>query len=75
MAKTKELHNVWEHIASYWVQTQSEVRRQWSKLTDDDLLEIRGQREKLLSKIQMRYGLAKDEAERQMDKWAEHLQF
>jgi len=36
-------------------------------LTDDDLQMVRGKRDQLVGKIQERYGIAKDEAERQVD--------
>ena len=71
MAGTKT--DVWNKIGGAWVQTQGEVRRQWGKLTDDDLLEIRGQYYKLVGKVQMRYGVSKEEAMRQVDKWAAQL--
>jgi uncharacterized protein YjbJ (UPF0337 family) len=37
------------------------VQQQWGKLTDDDLTQINGSREKLAGIIQERYGMAKDE--------------
>jgi uncharacterized protein YjbJ (UPF0337 family) len=42
-------------------------------LTEDDLEQIRGEREVLAGKIQQRYGIAKEEATRQVDEWAERL--
>jgi uncharacterized protein YjbJ (UPF0337 family) len=38
-------------------------------------MQISGQREKLVGKIQERYGIAKDEANRQVDEWARKLKF
>lgn len=77
MAGTKESTktDVWQRIAGAWIQAQGEVRRQWGRLTDDDLLEIRGQYEKLVGKVQMRYGVSREEAIRQVDNWAQHVKF
>jgi len=70
---SKDLHNAWEQIAGAWKQLRGEVRRQWGKLTEDDLEQIKGQRDILLGKIQQHYGIAKAEANRQIDAWAEEL--
>jgi uncharacterized protein YjbJ (UPF0337 family) len=45
------------------------VKQQWGKLTDDDLTQIDGSREKLEGIIQERYGIAKDETRKQIDSW------
>lgn len=66
---------VWDQIAGGWKQVRGEVRKQWGKLTDDDLEVIKGQREKLAGKIQERYGMAKEDANRQIDEWANKLKF
>lgn len=52
-----------------WKQLRGDLKSQWGKLTDHDLEEINGQREKLTGKLQERYGLAKDEVNRQVDQW------
>ncbi len=45
-----------------WMQMKGEVRRQWGKLTDDDVTQIEGSSEKLIGKLQERYGYAQDQA-------------
>jgi uncharacterized protein YjbJ (UPF0337 family) len=42
-------------------------------LTDDDLTQVEGRRVQLVGKIQERYGIAKDEAERQVDGWLNNM--
>jgi len=59
----------WETVKGTWMQTKGAVRKQWGKLTDDDLDVIAGERERLVGKIQERYGIAKEEAERQVAGW------
>jgi uncharacterized protein YjbJ (UPF0337 family) len=50
-----------------WKQLTGEVKRQWGKLTDDDLQQIEGDSEKLEGKIQERYGIGRDEARKQIE--------
>ena len=60
---------LWDQIAGNWKQFRGGVRKQWGKLTDDDLEQMRGERDQLVGKIQERYGIAKEEATRQVDEW------
>ena len=45
----------------------------WGKLTDDDLTVINGKQDQLVGRVQERYGIAKDEAERQVKEWADRM--
>lgn len=60
----------WEQIAGQWKQLGGKVKQQWGKLTDDEFVEISGNRDILSGKIQEKYGIAKEEADTQIDKWA-----
>jgi uncharacterized protein YjbJ (UPF0337 family) len=51
-----------------WDQLKGKVRARWGRLTDDDLAYIQGNAELATGRIRERYGIAKDEAERE---WAE----
>jgi len=42
------------------------MKAQWGKLTDDDLKIAEGNAEYLSGKLQERYGIARDEAEKQV---------
>ena len=55
-----------DRAAGNWKQLKGFVKQQWGQLTDDDLTVIEGRRDQLLGRIQERYGLARDEAERQV---------
>ena len=55
--------------AGNWKALKGKVKEQWGKLTDDDLTRIEGKRDQLLGRIQERYGIARDEAERQLSEW------
>jgi uncharacterized protein YjbJ (UPF0337 family) len=52
-----------------WKETEvkGQVKEKWGKLTDDDLAAINGRRDQLEGKIQERYGLAKDQAKKEID--------
>jgi uncharacterized protein YjbJ (UPF0337 family) len=52
-----------------WEQFKGELKRQWGKFTDDDLMQIEGNYEKFQGKLQERYGMQKDEIARWADKW------
>jgi uncharacterized protein YjbJ (UPF0337 family) len=59
----------WEQTKGKWNQTKGAVKKQWGKLTDDDLTVIAGQRDQLVGKVQERYGIAKEEADGQVKTW------
>ena len=59
----------WDRIEGNWKQVAGRAKVQWGKLTDDDFDVIAGRRNVLAGKIQERYGIAKDEAEKQLSAW------
>jgi uncharacterized protein YjbJ (UPF0337 family) len=59
----------WDRIEGNWKQVTGRAKEQWGKLTDDDLDVVAGRRDRLAGKIQERYGVAKDEAEKQLSAW------
>ena len=54
-------------LKGQWHQVKGEIKTQWGKLTDSDLDQISGQSEKLIGKLQERYGYAKDRAENEFN--------
>ena len=56
-------------IAGNWKQFKGKVKEQWGKLTDDDLDVIDGKRDQMVGRVQERYGIAKDVAEKQVKDW------
>jgi uncharacterized protein YjbJ (UPF0337 family) len=67
--------STWDKISGNWKQFRGEVRKQWGKLTDDDLEQARGERDKIVGKIQERYGIAREEANRQLEDWERNQNF
>lgn len=62
-----------DRIKGQWKQLQGKLKARWGKLTDDDLTVADGNAQYLAGKLQERYGIAKDEAERQVREFDETL--
>ena len=62
-----------DRIQGRWRQIMGKVKEQWGKLTDDDLDVIAGKKDELLDLAQERHGIAKDEAQRQLDDWSARI--
>jgi uncharacterized protein YjbJ (UPF0337 family) len=50
-----------------WKQMKGQVRQWWGQLTDDDLEQIGGQKDKLVGALQKRYGYSREQAEQEVD--------
>ena len=59
----------WDQVQGKWKQMSGSVKQKWAKLTDSDLDYIAGSHEKFVGKLQERYGIAKEEAQKQADQW------
>jgi uncharacterized protein YjbJ (UPF0337 family) len=58
-----------ERLEGNWKEAIGKAREQWGKLTDDDVAVVAGRRDQLAGRIQERYGVAKEEAEKQIASW------
>ena len=63
----------WDRIEGNWKQFTGKAREQWGKLTDNDWSVVAGKKDQLVGKIQERYGIRREEAEKQADEWARGL--
>ena len=52
-----------------WDQVKGEVQKKWGKLTNDELDVIKGSTSALSGKLQEHYGLSKEAAEKELDKF------
>ncbi len=59
----------WDRIEGNWTQMKGSIKERWGKLTDDEFEQLAGHRDKLVGKIQERYGCAKHDAESQVREW------
>jgi uncharacterized protein YjbJ (UPF0337 family) len=60
-------------VEGSWEQLKGHIQKTWGKLTNDDLDVIEGNRKLLAGKIQERYGIAVDDAEKQVREWNEKV--
>jgi uncharacterized protein YjbJ (UPF0337 family) len=56
-----------DQLEGKWKQYKGQIREKWGHLTDDDLQVIAGKRDKLIGRVQERYGIAKERATEQVD--------
>jgi len=63
----------WDEIERSWSELKGEVKRQWSKLNDEDVELVKGKYAELLGLLQERYGHVKEQAEREINDWAKRL--
>lgn len=63
----------WDRIEGNWKQLIGKAQEKWGKLTNDHLDVIGGKRDQLLGKIQETYGISKDEANKQIDAFADSI--
>jgi uncharacterized protein YjbJ (UPF0337 family) len=56
----------WDQIAGNWKQFAGKAKQKWGQLTDSDWTRAEGKRDELVGRIQERYGIAREEAERQV---------
>ena len=53
----------WDQVEGKWKQMKGAAKKQWGKLTDDDLEYMAGSRDQFVGRLQERYGIAKEEAQ------------
>jgi len=56
-----------DQMKGNWKQLVGKAKEKWGKLTDDDWKVAEGRRDQLVGRIQERYGIAREEAERQVN--------
>ena len=64
----------WEQVAERWKHLAASAKENWSKLTEGDLDEISGKRERLTSKIQEAYGITRREADKRVWDWGRSVE-
>ena len=64
----------WDRIEGNWKQLKGKAKEQWGRLADDQFDIIAGKRDQLVGVIQKTYGIASDEAERQVREWEERCE-
>jgi uncharacterized protein YjbJ (UPF0337 family) len=63
----------WNEVEGKWNQMKGTVREKFGKLTDDDLQVIGGKKDQFLGKLQERYGIAREQAQKDLDNWLQSV--
>lgn len=58
-----------DELQGKWKQLTGSIRQKWGKLTDNDLQVIGGKKDQFIGKLQERYGLSREQAEKDLDTW------
>lgn len=59
-----------DQFEGQWKQLKGKVKQRWGKLTDSDLTALSGKKDELVGRIQERYGITREQAEKEADEWA-----
>lgn len=62
-----------EQLRGRWNELKGKVKERWGRLTDDELAQINGRKEQLLGKIQVKYGIAKERAEKELKRFLDSV--
>ena len=63
----------WDRISGNWAHWRGRIRDRWGRLTNDELDLVAGRRDQLVRRIESAYGIAKEEADRQLRNWERNL--
>lgn len=58
-----------------WLQLKGAVKKQWGDLTDDDLMQIDGDMDRLAGVLQERYGYTRERAQQEIDRFTRQSDF
>lgn len=61
-------------LAGKWKQIKGGVKTAFAKLTDDDIAEVEGNTERMVGKLQERYGYTRDDAENAWNKFVDSIE-
>jgi uncharacterized protein YjbJ (UPF0337 family) len=63
----------WDQVVGKWDDIKGQIRQEWADLTDDDLEQAAGRRERIVGRIQQRYGESKEAIEQKLDRLIQRL--
>jgi uncharacterized protein YjbJ (UPF0337 family) len=56
-----------DQLKGNWKQLKGDLKSEFGKLTDDEIMQAEGESEVLLGKIQEKYGITKEKAKEKLD--------
>lgn len=63
----------WDQVEGNWKQVKGKAKEKWGRFTEDDLDVMGGRRDQVIGRLQEHYGMAREEAEKEADRWAEEM--
>ncbi|ABE58394.1 CsbD family protein [Chromohalobacter israelensis] len=63
----------WDQIEGRWTELKGKAKASWGEMSDDELDQIAGKRDQMIGKLQTKYGISKEEAEKCADDWARSI--
>jgi uncharacterized protein YjbJ (UPF0337 family) len=63
----------WDQIEGRWTELKGKAKASWGEMSDDELDQIAGKRDQMIGKLQTKYGISKEEAEKRADDWARSI--
>lgn len=63
----------WNEVESQWNEVKGSVRSKYNKLTEDDIRAIGGKKDQLISKLQERYGMSREQAQKDAETFFQGL--
>ena len=64
---------IWDQVAGQWKELKGHIKERWGRLTDDNVDVAAGKFEQFVGKMQQKYGVAKEEAKKQINAWLKDL--
>lgn len=58
-----------DSVEGDWLQLKGTVKQKWGKLTDDELTEINGSKDKLIGKLMSKYDMTKEQAQTEIGRF------
>lgn len=63
----------WDQVEGNWKQLKGKAKEKWGRFSDDDLDVMAGRRDQVIGRLQEHYGMAKEEAEKEADRWVKDI--
>jgi uncharacterized protein YjbJ (UPF0337 family) len=63
----------WDRLQVKWPVMRAQLRHRWGRLTEDDLDVIAGHRETFIGRVEERYSVDREEAQRRIEEWMHTL--
>jgi uncharacterized protein YjbJ (UPF0337 family) len=71
MVTWDQIEGQWHRVC--WQHVKAPLKANWERLTDDDILSVAGNKDRLFDKLQQRYGMLREDARAQVDAWLAKL--